>query len=805
MQKKRTTLLFILCMVAISIGYAQKATISGYIEDQETGERLIAANVFDTKSGQGTVTNTFGFYSLTLPKDSVNLTFSYIGYQSKPLNLDLKKDIQLNIELSSDVLLQEVEIVADRVEKIEEETQMSKVDIPVELIKKIPTLFGEVDVLKTLQLLPGVQSGGEGQTGLYVRGGSPDQNLILLDGVPVYNVSHLLGIFSVFNADAIKTVTLTKGGFPARFGGRLSSVLEINMKDGHKEKIKGEGSIGIISSKFTLQGPIIKNKTTFLISARRTYWDLLARPLLKKAAMNEGVKVGGTLYFYDANAKITHKFNEKNRLFLSFYSGADIFKTDIEEDFGNNMYKTQFGVAWGNIVTAARWNHQFTPKLFLNTTMTYSNYDLKVHASETDTYQKDTLGNLATESFAAIYKSGIRDFSGKLDFDYIPSPNHYVRFGASATRHIYSPGALTVKVEDESFNIDTTLGTKPINSMEYDAYVEDDMKFGALKMNIGLHFSAFAPKDVVYTSLQPRIGLRYLLPSGYALKGSFTTMTQYLNLLASESFSLPSDLWVPSTKNIVPQQSWQSAIGVAKSFKDYELSVEGFYKQMKNVVSYLPGESFLTGLEVLEDGGEGNSWETKITQGDGEAYGAEVFLQKKKGKTTGWIGYTLSWNWRQFDKINGGKKFAFKYDRRHDLSIVVTHQFTKKISASATWVYGTGNAVSLPESKLPRAGTIINNNPNIYFSGDEYENPSEKNKFRMSNYHRLDLGIDFTKKKKRWSRTWSIGVYNAYFHKNPYFITRSDVRNNEGEVTKSVFKEVSILPFLPSISYSFKF
>ncbi len=804
MQIKRTILLLMMCFVVMSIGLAQKVTISGYIEDQETGERLIAANVFDSKSGQGTVTNNFGFYSLTLPIDSVQLTFSYIGYQSKPLNLDLKKDIQLNIELSSDVLLQEVEIVAERLEKIEEQTQMSKVDIPVELIKKIPTLFGEVDVLKTLQLLPGVQSGGEGQTGLYVRGGSPDQNLILLDGVPVYNVSHLLGIFSVFNADAIKTVTLTKGGFPARFGGRLSSVLEINMKDGHKEKIKGEGSIGIISSKFTLQGPIIKGKTTFLVSARRTYWDLLARPLLKRASQGQGVKVDGTLYFYDANAKIVHQFDDKNRLFLSFYSGADIFKTDIEENFGNNLYKTQLGVAWGNVVTAARWNHQFTPKLFLNTTMTYSNYDLKVNASESDTYQKDSLGNLTTQSIAAIYKSGIKDFSGKLDFDYIPSPNHYVRFGASATRHIYSPGALSVKFEDETFNLDTTLGTQPIGSMEYDAYVEDDMKFGALKMNIGLHLSAFAPKGVVYTSLQPRIGLRYLLPSGYALKGSFTTMTQYLNLLASESFSLPSDLWVPSTKDIVPQQSWQSAIGVAKSFKDYELSVEGFYKQMKNVVSYLPGESFLTGLEVLEDGGEASSWENKITQGDGEAYGAEVFLQKKKGRTTGWIGYTLSWNWRQFDKINGGKKFAFKYDRRHDISIVVTHQFTEKISASATWVYGTGNAVSLPESKLPRPGTIIDDNSNFYGS-NEYENPSEKNKFRMSNYHRLDLGVDFTKKKKRWTRTWSIGVYNAYFHKNPYFITRSNERDAQGKIIKVVFKEVSILPFLPSISYSFKF
>lgn len=577
---------------------AQKYTISGYIEDAESGEKLMAANVFDLKSGQGAVSNTYGFFSLTLPADTVLLQVSYIGYETQELAFVLDKNIQQNFTISSAVSLQEVEVVANRAgEAIQDQTQMSRVDIPIEQIKKMPALLGEVDVLKTIQLLPGVQSGGEGQSGLYVRGGSPDQNLILLDGVPIYNVSHVLGIFSVFNADAIKSVTLTKGGFPARYGGRLSSVLEINMKEGNMQKFHGEGAIGAISSKLTLEGPIWKNKTSFIISGRRTYADLIARPGVKKAGKENGEEIDLDLYFYDLNAKINHKFNDKHRLYASAYLGADVFKNKVKDIESGDSFGG--GIDWGNLISALRWNWQINNKLFANTTLTYSDYQLDIGAEATEVTDGEA------DSFSVKYFSGIEDVAGKIDFDYIPNPNHYIRFGASAIRHTYKPGALSLKAEFDSAQLDTLLGSKNLGSQEYGLYIEDDFRIGQLKVNAGLHASAFNVKDAFYTSLQPRLGMRYLLPRGVALKASFATMRQYINLLTSEALSLPSDLWVPSTKRIKPQESWQVAIGGAKTFGDgYEISLEGYYKQMHNVLSFKEGSSFLFGLE--------NDWQDKV-------------------------------------------------------------------------------------------------------------------------------------------------------------------------------------------------
>lgn len=776
----------------------EKFTISGYIEDASNGEKLIAANVFDAKTAAGAVTNTYGFYSLTLPKDSVSLIFSYIGYPPQQQNLYLDKDITLNIKLASSLDLQTVEVVAEKYEKIEEKSQMSQMEVPVEMIKKLPALLGEVDVLKTLQLLPGVQSGGEGQTGLYVRGGSPDQNLVLLDGVPVYNVSHVLGIFSVFNADAIKNVTLTKGGFPARYGGRLSSVLEINMDEGNLQKFQGEGSLGLISSKLTLQGPIVKDKTSFLISGRRTYVDVIARPLIKATAKEDGVQLTPKLFFYDLNAKIQHKFNNKHRLFLSAYSGADVFKVKVEEEFDT----FEGGIDWGNLISALRWNYQISNKLFMNTTLTYSKYEIDILAAQE--FKDDDV----TESFSANYFSGIEDLGGKVDLDFIPNPNHYIRFGGSATHHTYSPGALSFKFQVDETEFDTLVGSQDATSMEYGLYVEDDMKIGPLKANVGVHASAFSTEGETYYSVQPRLGLRYLMGNGLALKGSFSTMTQFINLLTSEALSLPTDLWVPSTKRIVPQQSWQVAAGAARTFwDDYEFSLEGYYKQMKNVISFKEGASFLFGLE--------NDWQDKVTQGNGESYGLEVFLQKKKGKTTGWIGYTLSWNWRQFDEINGGERYPFRYDRRHDISVVVSHDFNDRISVSGAWVYGTGNAITLPLFRYPTDLEVYSfENPNTgqvitheFFQ--EIETGGDKNSFRMSDYHRLDLSAEFKKKREKWESAWVVSIYNTYFNRNPYFVISDQERefDSNGNVTgrKRVFKEISILPIIPSVAYKFKF
>ena len=756
---------------------AQKYTISGYLTDAETGEKLIAANVFELRSAQGAVTNNYGFFSLTLPADSVYLQASYIGYENRTVALNLTQDIPLDFSLSSSLTLDVVTVTAEQA--LEENSQMSQVEVPVEQIKKLPALLGEVDVLKTLQLLPGVQSGGEGQSGLYVRGGSPDQNLVLLDGVPVYNVSHVLGIFSVFNADAIKNVTLTKGGFPARYGGRLSSVLEINMKDGNLKEFHGEGAVGIISSKLTLEGPIKTDQTSFIISGRRTYADLVARPFVKAAAKRDEQQIGFDLSFFDLNAKLNHRINDQHRLYLSGYWGGDVFGTDITDQgdrFGG-------GIDWGNLITAARWNWQLQPKLFANTTLTYSRYRVDISA-----FQETLIEGEAPEAFGANYFSGIEDIGGKIDFDFIPSPQHYIRFGAAATNHTYEPGALSITSTEIP---DTLIGSQDSYSTEYALYIEDDMTFGQLKANVGIHFSAFDVEDELYTAVQPRLGLRYLLPNDWALKGSFSTMQQYINLLTSESLSLPTDLWVPSTARIRPQRAWQAAAGVAKTLDGgYELSAEAYYKEMTDVISFKEGASFLLGLE--------NDWQDKVTQGDGEAYGLELFLQKKKGRTTGWVGYTLSWNNRQFDDINGGKVFPFRYDRRHDLSVVASHQLSERISVSGAFIYGTGNAISLNTYKW---GT----GPQGFYS-DRLSGGGDKNSFRMSDYHRMDVSIEFFKQKKRYARKWIISVYNIYWNRNPYFVQQQNrFDRRTGDFTGTEFTEVSILPIIPSVAYSFKF
>ena len=768
---------FILLLFSYCI-CAQNFTISGYVEDSDSREKLISAFIYDANSGKGTVTNNYGFYSITLPKDSVKLKISYIGYKMASERFFLKKNTELNFLLKSSLELQEIEITGNRTGKIEERTQMSRVEVPIEQIKSMPALFGEVDVLKTLQLLPGVQAGTEGTSGLFVRGGSPDQNLVLLDNVPVYHVSHLMGIFSVFNADALKNVSLTKGGFPARYGGRLSSIIDINMKDGNMNEFHGSGSIGNLTSKLMIEGPIIKDKASYIISGRRSYADLFIKPFLN-ASLDDGEKVDLKLYFYDLNAKANYNINNKNRLYLSFYSGNDIFGTK----FSDSADSYSGGIFWGNLIGAVRWNYEISPKLFLNTTATIS--DFKSGVTSEFSYKEDN----TTESFSAKYSSGIKDYALKFDLDYIPSPDHYIKFGTCIINHTYNPGAIGLKANIEDFDLDTLIGYNTSKSTEFNFYAEDDFTIGYLKANLGLHASGFVIGEKIYNSLQPRIGLRYLLNHGYSIKTSYSTMKQYINLLTSEALTTPFDLWVPSTERIKPQFSWQAAAGMAKTlWGDYELSIEAYYKKMKNVISYNPGESFFNGAFGETD------WESKVTQGTGDTYGMEFLMQKSTGKFSGWIAYTLSWNWRQFDNINAGEKFPFKYDRRHDFAIVGTYKISDRITLSSNWIYSTGNAITLATYKYP-----YNSYSGWYFG--EIENLGKKNSFRMSDSHRLDISIEFHKKKKNWERTWVLGVYNAYSHKNPFFI----YPDNDYNTGKTIFKEVSLLPFLPSVSYQFKF
>jgi hypothetical protein len=776
--------LYLVLVLYASQAYAQKHTISGNVKDQKSGENLIGASIFNTKTSQGTTTNTYGFYSLTLPGDSINIRSSYVGYETRIIKFLLRNDTTLNIELLNGSQLQEVVINASTEDEIQNTTRMGTIDIPIEQIKSMPALLGEIDVLKVLQLLPGVQSGTEGSSGLYVRGGGPDQNLILLDGVPVYNASHLFGFISVFNADAINHVELIKGGFPARYGGRLSSVIDINMKEGNAKEVKGEGSVGLISSKLTIEGPI-NDKTSFIVSGRRTYIDLLARPLIKMATKGEET-VG--YFFYDLNAKINHRINDRNRIYLSTYSGDDKAYAKSKYSSSNEMEKwsnqDEFSLRWGNFTTALRWNSVINKKLFSNVTATYSRYRFNIDVDSRESHTQ--LDSTTTEYYHTTYNSGIRDYAIKLDLDYIPGPNHYIRFGGQAISHLFTPGVLSYRSTEVR---DTTLGASRTIAQEFFAYVEDDFLITPrLKVNAGLHASAFYVDQKLYHSLQPRVAMRYLIRPDLSLKASYATMAQYIHLLSNVGIGLPTDLWVPATSNVKPEQSYITSAGAVLNLTNkYELSLEGYYKKMKGLIEYKEGANY---LNIESD------WQTKVETGEGESYGTELFLQKKTGKLNGWIGYTLSWTNRTFPNINEGKTFPYKYDRRHDVEVALAYTLKENKEFAMTWVYGTGSAVTLPQSTYK----YHSDNPNSFYNNQYVNYYDGRNSYRMRAYHRLDFSYTTTKKTKWGERSWSFGIYNIYSRRNPFFLDLSyDKQGNKK------FIQYSLFPLIPSITYRFKF
>ena len=785
----------VLLLISSSI-WAQNRTLSGYITDLETGEALVGVNIWTPELKLGTSSNTYGFYSLTLPKGTHIIRLSYIGYENNQFEIDLSNHLEFNFRLKpTDNMLNEVDVVAAEGQKIQEQVQMSKMDIPIKQLKSLPAILGEVDIMKTLQLLPGVQSGGEGTSGLYVRGGSPDQNLILLDGVPLYNVNHLFGFFSVFNADAISNVSLTKGGFPARYGGRLSSVLEIKMKEGNMNEFHGDATASIIASKMTLEGPLVKDKASFMISGRRTYLDVLARPFINAAnRQNPETTISPTYYFYDMNGKVNWKIGSKDRVYLSHFQGKDDFGTKGRDDFDDYQAEFGFGLDWRNSITAARWNHQWSPKLFSNVTATRSIYNFNTRISQQERFlpnYPDTAG-LEESAFAGLYFSGIEDYGARMDFDFVPNPQHYIRYGAGWTNHKFSPGATNFEFQQSGFNLDTTIGGAEIFSNEAFVYLEDEWNVNEnFKIGYGLHLNTLLVEGESYSRLQPRIGMNYSLPGDIALKASYADMMQTVNLLTNEGLGLPTDLWVPSTANLKPQTSQQYAAGLAKNIGPFEFSLEGYYKEMQNLVSYREGASFLFSID-------NESWEDKVTQGEGTSYGMEVFAQKKVGKTNGWIGYTLSWSYRQFDEINGGERYFFTYDRRHDISVVVNHELAKNIDFSAAWVYGTGRAVTLPEfsyiAGLPEELSWWN------FRQMTVERATDRNSYRYSPYHRLDLSLSFRKAHKNYERWWTISAYNAYNNLNPFFMeTTRDASGNPQ------LREYGLFPIIPSIAYRIKF
>lgn len=783
-MKQLFTLLLLCC--GISQVFAQnKHTISGYVREKGSGEQLIGVSIYLPGTVTSTTTNTYGFYSLTLPaSDSITLAFGYLGYKPEFRKFALRQNVELNIDLQSEATLKEVEIVANRIEKVSQAVEMSKVDIPVSQIKNIPMLLGEKDVMKVLQLMPGVQKGSEGNSGIYVRGGGPDQNLIILDDATVYNASHLFGFFSLFNGDALKSVELTKGGFPARYGGRLSSVIDLNMKEGHKEEFHGEGGVGLISSRLMLEGPLSKGKSSFLISGRRTYADVLARPF-----MDENGQAG--YYFYDLNTKLNYDFGRRNKLYLSGYFGRDKFY--YRENFNDG--KAEGGVYWGNATGTLRWNHLFTDKLFANTSLTFSRYRFNIFLEEEDT-EFDT-------NYKLNYFSGIQDYSLKYDMDYLPNPQHSIRAGFQSTFHRFSPSALVLKgntsrdIEQESNDID---------GVESSVYVEDTYKpLPNFKLNIGVRLSHFVADNKSYFMPEPRFAVAYNIKDDLAIKASYARMNQYVHLISNTGLGLPTDLWVPTTDRIAPQRSEQVAVGIAKDFleKDLALTVEGYYKKSDNIIGYKEGASFL----VIDDPESAKkvNWEDNITSGQGWSYGIEFLLQKKVGRFSGWAGYTLSWTQQQFDSLNFGKKFYARHDRRHDISLVGIYELRKNITLSGTWVYGTGNAITMPVGSYGASS----NNPSKHKSDyslyyNQVIDYGERNSSRMAAYHRMDIGIQFHKKKKWGERTWEISFYNAYSRQNPFFYYIGEDYDSNGE-SETKLKQISLFPIIPSVSYGFKF
>jgi len=819
-------LYLLICLFIYHSIHAQNYTISGYITDEKSGETQINASVYDFNSRKGTVSNVYGFYSLTIPAGDVSLQYSYVGYHSQSFSFKLKRDTIIHIRFKEATDLQEITVVGHQKITGVHSTQMGAVEVPIAQIKTVPTLFGEADLVKALQLLPGVQAGSEGSTGMYVRGGGPDENLFLLDGIPVYNVNHMAGFFSVFNPDAVKNVILYKGNFPARFGGRLSSVIDVRMNDGDDKKIHGNVSVGAISSKINIEGPIIKEKTTFNISARRTYSDLLLQPVIWMGMAQNFTDEEGRLtagyYFYDLNAKVNHKFNNNDRLYLSLYMGDDIIYTNYRNSykykggeqgsFTEESSRLKLGWNWGNIVSSARWSHMINNKLFMNTTAAYTRYRFDMGVGMEVKYLQAAPDSIysGSSNINMGYKTGIEDFTLKSDFEYLPHPDHEIKFGLNHTYHTFKPGVSILSISEKENQIelkqDTTIGNKNIFSHETSLYVEDDFTINyAIKLNVGLHYSLFNVEKHTYQSLQPRVSARILANDNLSFKAGYAAMSQNVHLLSNASVSLPTDLWVPVTKRIKPMYSHQYSVGVFYNLLNtLDLSVEGYYKSMSNLIEYKDGASFL---------GSSTGWEDKVVMGDGWAYGVEFLAQKSFGKTTGWVGYTWAKAERLFNRpgqaLNFGEVFPAKYDRRHDVSIVVSHKFSDRFDIAGTWVFATGNTgtlalqsfIALQEPEYNRYGQIVSTYENLdYISG--------RNNYRFNSYHRLDLGMNFHKKKKYGTRTWNISVYNAYSNNNPFLVMPTEdydwnPATNMYEVRKKLI-QVSIFPIIPSISYSYK-
>jgi hypothetical protein len=781
---------FILCSLYFLLhtcAYGQtKYSVSGTVIDAKTGEAMIGALMLvKDLPGVGVATNSYGFYSITLPEGKYTFSSRFIGYLQTDTTFDLNKNTKLNIELfDKSVQLKDLVITSEKNDKNVTSVQMSADKFDVKEISKIPVLFGEKDILKTIQLLPGIKAVSEGNAGFYVRGGGADQNLILLDEATVYNPSHLLGFFSIFNSDAIKDVTVYKGGIPAEYGGAISSVLDIKMNDGNNKKYAVTGGIGLITSRLTIEGPLKKNKGSFIISGRRTYADLFLKlsgdSTLKKTK----------LYFYDLNMKANYQLGGIDRVFMSGYFGRDYF------NFNNNRNSnSSFGINWGNSTGTFRWNHIFNDKLFLNSSLIYTDYNYHI-----------TIGGGDAQF---LIRSGIQDVAMKEDFQYFQSSMHKIKFGVDAIKHTFIPGEVTVGTSSIHFGpvrLNNTIERK--HAMEYAAYFSDEYALSKkLTLDYGLRYSLFTqtgPGTVysyddaghaidsvtyktnqivkTYMGFEPRLSAVYVINNSNSIKASYNRINQYLHLLSSTTTSTPIDLWIPSSTIVKPQIGDQYVLGYFKNFKKnmYESSVELYYKNLQNQIDYQNGADLRFNKAV----------ESQLVFGKGWAYGAEFFLKKKYGKFNGWVGYTLSRTLRKFDYIDNGSPFPAKQDIIHDISIVGIYDINKKWTVSASWVYQTGSAVTFPSGKYEIDGQVVN----LYTS---------RNGYRMPAYHRLDLGATWqVKKTDKFESSLNFSIYNAYGRQNAYSIS---FQQDPNDPAKTQAVQLSLFRFVPSITYNFKF
>lgn len=780
--------------------------ISGVVTDAASGEPLIGANVYDTATWQGTSTNKYGFFSLRLPPGRHTLRVSFVGYDPVERTFSLTKNVRWNVRLRGQLELEEVTVVGRRRKRPAETIQMSSHTISPRRLSKLPTLLGERDPLRVVQLLPGVQAGSEASSGFHVRGGSPDQNLIILDGVTVYNVNHLFGMFSVFNADAIQHFELIKGGFPARYGGRLSSVLDIRMKEGNNQRWRGDASIGLVSSRLLVEGPIQKGKTAVMISGRRTYIDILLRPFIQwmSSIDNDGSGYFG-YYFTDWNAKIHHRFSDRDRIYLSTYFGDDnaYLRYRYRDPYQEGRQKAN--LRWGNITQSLRWNHVWRDDIFSNATLFYTRYRFNVGV-ELEAFSRvpppDSL------RFLYDFISHIRDVGGTYDVEYFLNKSHTLRGGLGITHHHFEPGVNVIQARiTGGFDLDTTIGQSAIPAAEGAFYLEDEWKWGPrLNGNFGLRTALFTVRDRWYPSIEPRLSVRYLLTEDLAAKVSYSRMAQFLHLLTNPTIGLPTDLWVPATDRVPPQIGDQIAAGLAYGWKSLDFTLEGYYKRMDHVIDYRDGASFI---------GNRAAWEELVSSGKGWAYGLEAMVKKEEGRLSGWLSYTLSWAFRQYEDINFGKPFPYKYDRRHNLSMVANYTLWQKehkgarrtIDIGATWTYMSGFWVTLPRARYyavdPSYWDDEGMNAIIHYLS-EVEYVPERNNFRMPAYHRLDLALHFIRKKGPWTTTWTIGAYNAYNRFNPFFLYIDTKYLPDGS-EETVLKQVSLYPFLPMVNFSASF